>query len=62
MQAVVGQMQMVTLGPSTSCGRCHRALRNLDSRKRGLGPVCAAKLARAEARRETEEAVRTEEH
>ena len=32
---------------SNTCRRCHRRLHTLISRKRGLGPVCAA-LERAE--------------
>lgn len=33
---------------SDSCGRCHRALKNPESRKAGYGPVCLAAV-RAEA-------------
>jgi len=28
------------------CRRCHRALKNLDSRAKGYGPICIAREAK----------------
>jgi hypothetical protein len=39
------ELAMVLFGRKTTrCGHCHRRLTNKESRERGIGPVCAAKM------------------
>jgi len=34
------------LGTNIRCRRCHRALKNPDSRTKGYGPICIAREAK----------------
>lgn len=46
MSKTTDQLRFAGKAGSSTCEICHRRLSNPESRKRGLGPVCAARVAR----------------
>lgn len=43
--------------PSSTCERCHRPLRDPESVKAGMGPICRAKVAAEDARDDDQELI-----
>lgn len=59
--ATTMQLRMAGTAGSSICEICHRPLTDPESVKRGVGPVCAARMARQMAETEREEGEESQE-